>query len=111
MLGAAACERCGWSPLGAAPVPPAQDLGGGDPFVGGDSPAPTFTPPPPPPPGSTPPPPGQTAFQVQGAQPKAVPQGKSSGCGCLSLDKCALLNPDDEAATHGAGAQYLHHDP
>jgi MerR family redox-sensitive transcriptional activator SoxR len=33
------------------------------------------------------------------------------GCGCLSLDKCALLNPDDEAATHGAGAQYLHHDP
>ena len=29
------------------------------------------------------------------------------GCGCLSLDKCRLLNPDDEAARLGAGAQYL----
>ena len=29
------------------------------------------------------------------------------GCGCLSIDACALLNPDDEAAAEGAGAQYL----
>jgi MerR family transcriptional regulator, redox-sensitive transcriptional activator SoxR len=25
------------------------------------------------------------------------------GCGCLSLDRCRLANPDDEAATAGAG--------
>src|SRR6188472_2692716 len=29
------------------------------------------------------------------------------GCGCLSLRRCALLNPDDEAAERGAGAHYL----
>jgi MerR family redox-sensitive transcriptional activator SoxR len=29
------------------------------------------------------------------------------GCGCLSLTKCGLLNPDDEAAAHGPGAHYL----
>ncbi len=29
------------------------------------------------------------------------------GCGCLSLDKCELLNPEDEAAELGAGAHYL----
>ena len=29
------------------------------------------------------------------------------GCGCLSLDRCALLNPEDEAAQLGAGAHYL----
>ena len=29
------------------------------------------------------------------------------GCGCLSLQTCALLNPDDEAAEQGAGAHYL----
>ena len=29
------------------------------------------------------------------------------GCGCLSIDKCDLLNPDDEASARGAGAQYL----
>jgi len=32
------------------------------------------------------------------------------GCGCLSIDKCDLLNPDDEAAARGAGAHYLHAD-
>jgi MerR family redox-sensitive transcriptional activator SoxR len=26
------------------------------------------------------------------------------GCGCLSLRRCALLNPDDEAAARGPGA-------
>ena len=33
------------------------------------------------------------------------------GCGCLSIDKCELLNPDDEAAALGAGAHYLERDP
>ena len=32
------------------------------------------------------------------------------GCGCLSLTKCALLNPDDEAAAKGPGAHYLEAD-
>jgi MerR family transcriptional regulator, redox-sensitive transcriptional activator SoxR len=32
------------------------------------------------------------------------------GCGCLSIDRCSLLNPDDEAATRGAGAHYLRRD-
>jgi MerR family redox-sensitive transcriptional activator SoxR len=29
------------------------------------------------------------------------------GCGCLSIDRCDLLNPDDEASARGAGAHYL----
>jgi MerR family transcriptional regulator, redox-sensitive transcriptional activator SoxR len=29
------------------------------------------------------------------------------GCGCLSIDRCDLLNPNDEAADRGAGAHYL----
>ena len=33
------------------------------------------------------------------------------GCGCLSLQTCGLLNPDDEAARLGAGAQYLRRGP
>jgi MerR family redox-sensitive transcriptional activator SoxR len=32
------------------------------------------------------------------------------GCGCLSIDRCELLNPDDEAATLGGGAHYLTRD-
>jgi MerR family redox-sensitive transcriptional activator SoxR len=32
------------------------------------------------------------------------------GCGCLSLTKCALLNPEDEAAGTGPGAHYLESD-
>jgi MerR family redox-sensitive transcriptional activator SoxR len=32
------------------------------------------------------------------------------GCGCLSIDRCSLLNPDDEAAAAGPGAHYLHSD-
>jgi MerR family transcriptional regulator, redox-sensitive transcriptional activator SoxR len=28
------------------------------------------------------------------------------GCGCLSLDRCALSNPDDRAASRGPGARY-----
>jgi MerR family transcriptional regulator, redox-sensitive transcriptional activator SoxR len=29
------------------------------------------------------------------------------GCGCLSLKKCALYNPQDRAARKGAGPRYL----
>jgi MerR family redox-sensitive transcriptional activator SoxR len=29
------------------------------------------------------------------------------GCGCLSLRRCALYNPDDTAAAHGPGARWL----
>ena len=29
------------------------------------------------------------------------------GCGCLSIDACELLNPEDEAAGMGVGAHYL----
>ena len=32
------------------------------------------------------------------------------GCGCHSIDRCELLNPDDEAATRGAGAHFLRAD-
>jgi len=33
------------------------------------------------------------------------------GCGCLSLERCALYNPGDMIATRGAGARYLLGDP
>lgn len=29
------------------------------------------------------------------------------GCGCLSLKRCAISNPGDEAASAGAGARFL----
>jgi MerR family redox-sensitive transcriptional activator SoxR len=32
------------------------------------------------------------------------------GCGCLSIDRCDLLNPDDEASQLGPGAHYLQQD-
>ena len=32
------------------------------------------------------------------------------GCGCLSIDRCELLNPDDEAREAGPGAHYLRTD-
>jgi MerR family transcriptional regulator, redox-sensitive transcriptional activator SoxR len=32
------------------------------------------------------------------------------GCGCLSIDRCKLLNRDDEAAALGGGAHYLRRD-
>jgi MerR family redox-sensitive transcriptional activator SoxR len=31
------------------------------------------------------------------------------GCGCLSLQRCSLINPSDRLGTHGAGAQALLH--
>jgi MerR family redox-sensitive transcriptional activator SoxR len=33
--------------------------------------------------------------------------GGCIGCGCLSLQRCKLYNPDDVAAARGAGARYL----
>ena len=33
--------------------------------------------------------------------------GTCIGCGCLSIDRCGLINPGDEAASLGAGAHYL----
>ena len=33
------------------------------------------------------------------------------GCGCLSLKTCALLNPEDEAASLGSGPQSLQEGP
>ena len=33
------------------------------------------------------------------------------GCGCLSLDRCALYNPADRAAGRGTGPRYLLGDP
>jgi MerR family redox-sensitive transcriptional activator SoxR len=33
------------------------------------------------------------------------------GCGCLSLDTCAMYNPDDVAADRGRGPRYLLGDP
>jgi MerR family redox-sensitive transcriptional activator SoxR len=32
--------------------------------------------------------------------------GECIGCGCLSLERCAILNPGDRAARAGAGARY-----
>ncbi|MNE97284.1 Redox-sensitive transcriptional activator SoxR [compost metagenome] len=29
------------------------------------------------------------------------------GCGCLSLEHCALYNPEDRAAEQGSGPRYL----
>jgi MerR family redox-sensitive transcriptional activator SoxR len=33
------------------------------------------------------------------------------GCGCLSLDRCRLANPDDRAARLGSGPRYWLEDP
>ena len=32
------------------------------------------------------------------------------GCGCLSIDRCDLLNPGDEAGSGGSGARYFERD-
>ncbi len=33
------------------------------------------------------------------------------GCGCLSLESCAILNPYDRVASHGPGPRYWKGDP
>jgi MerR family redox-sensitive transcriptional activator SoxR len=37
--------------------------------------------------------------------------GECIGCGCLSLDRCKLANPEDRAARRGPGARYWIGDP
>ncbi len=37
--------------------------------------------------------------------------GECIGCGCLSIETCALFNPGDLASANGAGARYLLGDP
>ena len=32
--------------------------------------------------------------------------GECIGCGCLSLDRCGLANPNDRAARHGPGPRF-----
>ncbi len=36
--------------------------------------------------------------------------GTCIGCGCLSLDTCQLINPDDQIAQNGPGPRYLEED-
>jgi MerR family redox-sensitive transcriptional activator SoxR len=33
------------------------------------------------------------------------------GCGCLSMDRCKMINPDDRAGKRGPGARYWMGDP
>lgn len=33
------------------------------------------------------------------------------GCGCLSLETCAIFNPDDRAGAGGSGGRFLYGDP
>jgi MerR family redox-sensitive transcriptional activator SoxR len=37
--------------------------------------------------------------------------GECIGCGCLSLKRCKLANPDDRAGRRGPGARYWQGDP
>jgi MerR family redox-sensitive transcriptional activator SoxR len=37
--------------------------------------------------------------------------GECIGCGCLSLDRCRLVNPGDRAGAAGSGARYWLGDP
>jgi MerR family redox-sensitive transcriptional activator SoxR len=37
--------------------------------------------------------------------------GECIGCGCLSLDRCKLANPEDRVARRGPGARYWIGDP
>lgn len=37
--------------------------------------------------------------------------GECIGCGCLSLKRCKLANPDDRAGRRGPGARYWEGDP
>ena len=45
--------------------------------------------------------------QVAELQTMSATLGSCIGCGCLSLRRCALYNPDDAAARLGAGARWL----
>jgi MerR family transcriptional regulator, redox-sensitive transcriptional activator SoxR len=45
--------------------------------------------------------------QIADLQRMSETLGSCIGCGCLSLRRCALYNPDDSAAQHGQGARWL----
>jgi MerR family redox-sensitive transcriptional activator SoxR len=45
--------------------------------------------------------------QVAELQAMSQTLGSCIGCGCLSLRRCALYNPDDAAGRLGAGARWL----
>jgi MerR family redox-sensitive transcriptional activator SoxR len=49
-------------------------------------------------------------FQIETLQALRGRLTTCIGCGCLSIDACELLNPDDEAAATGPGAHYLRAD-
>ncbi|MBF9041902.1 redox-sensitive transcriptional activator SoxR [Rhodobacterales bacterium HKCCE4037] len=41
--------------------------------------------------------------QIETLQALRSQMGACIGCGCLSMDKCPLYNPDDRMAAHGPG--------
>jgi MerR family transcriptional regulator, redox-sensitive transcriptional activator SoxR len=45
--------------------------------------------------------------QIEALQRLRLKLDSCIGCGCLSMKSCALYNPNDTAATRGAGARYL----
>lgn len=51
----------------------------------------------------------QSALDARIAQLTALRDSLTGciGCGCLSMDRCPIYNPDDEAAAEGAGAVFL----
>ncbi|AUG76578.1 transcriptional regulator [Kitasatospora sp. MMS16-BH015] len=53
--------------------------------------------------------PWQTRIDQQIAELERLKQKLTGciGCGCLSLTRCALYNPEDGAAAAGAGARFL----
>lgn len=49
----------------------------------------------------------EIALRIDALQQLADTLDGCIGCGCLSLDKCSLYNPDDRAARNGHGPRYL----
>jgi len=47
------------------------------------------------------------AAQIDFLQKTHARLGGCIGCGCLSLEKCALYNPNDQAAQSGPGPRFL----
>ncbi len=45
--------------------------------------------------------------RIAGLQLLRTKLGGCIGCGCLSIEACAIWNPDDSAATLGSGPRYL----
>ncbi len=45
--------------------------------------------------------------RIEGLQQLRAKLDGCIGCGCLSLARCAVWNPEDEAATLGEGPRYL----